>query len=47
LEADPDITLSPEALDRAFDLEEALKHVDVLFDRLNVLTTRKEEPVHA
>jgi adenylosuccinate lyase len=47
LEADPDITLSPEALDRAFDLEDALKHVDVLFDRLNVLTTRKEEPVHA
>jgi adenylosuccinate lyase len=47
LDADPDITLSPEALDRAFDLEDALRHVDVLFDRLNVLTTRKEEPVHA
>jgi adenylosuccinate lyase len=47
LEADPEAELGPEALDRAFDLDDALKHVDVLFDRLNVLTTRKEEPVHA
>jgi len=47
LEADPDVSLPAEALDGAFDLDDALKHVDVLFERLNVLTTRKEEPVHA
>jgi adenylosuccinate lyase len=47
LEADPEVGLSPDALDPAFDLDDALKHVDVLFDRLNALTTRKEEPVHA
>jgi adenylosuccinate lyase len=47
LEADPEVALPADALDRAFDLDDALKHVDVLFERLNALTTRKEEPVHA
>jgi adenylosuccinate lyase len=47
LEADPDVDLAPDALDRAFDLDDALKHVDAIFDRLQTLTTRKEEPVHA
>ncbi len=30
-----------------FDLEDALKHVDVIFERLAVLTSRKGEAVHA
>jgi adenylosuccinate lyase len=47
LESDPEVELDPEALDRAFDLDDALRHVDVVFDRLHTLTTRKEEPVHA
>jgi adenylosuccinate lyase len=47
LEEDPELTLPPEALDAAFDLDDALKHVDVVFDRLSALMTRKEEPVHA
>jgi len=47
LEQDPELTLPPEALDAAFDLDDALKHVDVVFDRLSALMTRKEEPVHA
>jgi adenylosuccinate lyase len=47
LEADPDVLLAPEALDRAFDLGDALKHTDVILDRLSAITTRKEEPVHA
>jgi adenylosuccinate lyase len=47
LEADPEVALPEDALDRAFDLDDALKHVDVLFDRLDALTTHKEEPVHA
>ncbi|HEY7002766.1 MAG TPA: adenylosuccinate lyase [Gaiellaceae bacterium] len=47
LESDPEVALTEDALDRAFDLDDALKHLDVLFDRLNVLTTHKEEPVHA
>jgi len=47
LEQDPELTLPPEALDAAFDLDDALKHVDVVFDRLSTLMTRKEEPVHA
>ena len=34
------------ALDSVFDLEAYTRHVDVVFDRLSVLT-RKEEPVHA
>jgi adenylosuccinate lyase len=47
LEQDPDVKLPPEALDAAFDLDDALKHADVVFDRLSALMTRKEEPVHA
>ena len=47
LEQDPELALPPEALDAAFDLDDALKHVDVVFDRLSTLMTRKEEPVHA
>ena len=47
LESDPEVELSAGVLDRAFDLGDALKHVDVIFDRLSALTTRKEEPVHA
>jgi hypothetical protein len=39
--------LPAESLDAAFDLDDALKHVDVLFERLSALKTRKEEPVHA
>ena len=47
LEQDLDVKLPPEALDAAFDLDDALKHGDVVFDRLSALMTRKEEPVHA
>jgi adenylosuccinate lyase len=47
LERDDELQLPPEALDDAFDLDDALKHVDALFDRLSALKTRKEEPVHA
>ncbi len=49
LAADEEIAgrLEPAVLDSAFDLEDALKHVDVLFDRLAALSTRKEETVHA
>src|ERR671918_2497658 len=50
---DPEIAerLGPEALTAAFDLEDALAHVDVLFERLLALadrmSERKEEAVHA
>jgi adenylosuccinate lyase len=47
LDEDPDLKLPPEALDAAFDLDDALKHGDVVFDRLSALITHKEEPVHA
>jgi adenylosuccinate lyase len=49
VESDPDITasLDAEAIAEAFDLREALRHVDVLFDRLTALTSRNEEAVHA
>jgi adenylosuccinate lyase len=47
LESDSEMTLPSEALDASFDLGDALKHVDTVFDRLSELTTRKEEPVHA
>jgi adenylosuccinate lyase len=47
LEHDAELQLPPETLDGAFDLDDALKHVDVLFERLSALKTRKEEPVHA
>jgi adenylosuccinate lyase len=38
--------LGPEALDGVFDLEAAVRHVDVVFERLQSLG-RKEEAVHA
>jgi adenylosuccinate lyase len=51
--ADPEVSarLDPEALAAAFDLGDALRHLDVLFDRLGALAERarerKEEAVHA
>ena len=51
--ADPDIAarLDSASLAAAFDLEDALRHVDVLFERLGMLAERarerKEEAVHA
>jgi adenylosuccinate lyase len=44
-ESDPEIArrLDPSV----FDLADAVKHVDVLFERLATLTTRREEAVHA
>jgi adenylosuccinate lyase len=45
--ADPDIDLDEAELERAFDLGEALRHVDVLFERLASLSGQKEEAVHA
>ena len=47
IEADPDIELDPAALEEAFDLTDALRHIDVLFDRLGALRPRREETVHA
>jgi adenylosuccinate lyase len=49
LEGDPDVAarLDRDALAEAFDLRDALRHVDVLFDRLTSLTSPKEEAVHA
>jgi adenylosuccinate lyase len=46
--ADPKIgaRLGPEALDGVFDLEAAVRHVDVVFERLHTLV-RTEEAVHA
>jgi adenylosuccinate lyase len=45
VEADPEI--GPRLDPTVFDLADALKHVDVLFERLAALTTRREEAVHA
>jgi adenylosuccinate lyase len=45
VEADPEI--GPRLDSNVFDLGDALKHVDVLFERLAQLTTRKEEAIHA
>jgi adenylosuccinate lyase len=51
--ADPEIgaRLDPEALAAAFDLDDALRHVDVVFERLGALAEeiaeRKKETVHA
>jgi adenylosuccinate lyase len=51
--ADPEVAgrLDPQALASAFDLDDALRHVDVLFERLGALAEtareRKEEAVHA
>jgi adenylosuccinate lyase len=47
IEADPDIDLDASALAEAFDLEDALRHIDVLFERLAALRARREETVHA
>jgi adenylosuccinate lyase len=46
--ADPDIArrLGPEALERVFDLEASVRHVDVVFERLGALADR-EEAIHA
>jgi adenylosuccinate lyase len=46
VEADPEIELAPGTLADCFDLGEAVRHVDVIFERLTTLQ-RKEEPVHA
>jgi adenylosuccinate lyase len=45
VESDPEI--APRLDPTVFDLADALKHVDVLFERLATLTTRREEAVHA
>jgi adenylosuccinate lyase len=45
VESDPEI--APRVDATVFDLADALKHVDVIFERLTQLTTRKEEAVHA
>jgi adenylosuccinate lyase len=47
IETDPDIDLDASALADAFDLSEALRHVDVLFDRLADVRLKREEAVHA
>jgi adenylosuccinate lyase len=49
VETDAEIAshLDPTALADAFDLADALRHVDVLFERLTALSNRKEEAVHA
>jgi adenylosuccinate lyase len=49
LEADAEVAgrLDPAALEAAFDLEDALRHVDTILDRLAALSTHKEETVHA
>jgi adenylosuccinate lyase len=46
VEADRDIELDPAVLAECFDLSEAVRHADVIFERLSALQ-RKEEPVHA
>jgi adenylosuccinate lyase len=45
VESDPEI--APRLDPSVFDLADAVKHVDVLFERLAALTTRREEAVHA
>jgi adenylosuccinate lyase len=45
VEADPEI--APHLDSSVFDLAEAVKHVDVLFERLAALVVRREEAVHA
>jgi adenylosuccinate lyase len=49
VESDPEIAahLDPASVAHAFDLRDALRHVDVLLDRLTALSNRKEEAVHA
>ena len=48
LEADEEVAaaVGRERLAQAFDLDDALRHVEVLFERLAALAARKEEPVH-
>jgi adenylosuccinate lyase len=48
LRDDPEIAarLDARALDEAFDLDDAVRHVDVLFERLTSLKPRTEETVH-
>jgi adenylosuccinate lyase len=46
VEADRDIELDPSVLAECFDLSEAVRHADVILERLSALQ-RKEEPVHA
>jgi adenylosuccinate lyase len=45
VENDPEI--APRIDSSVFDLDDALKYVDVIFERLAVLTSRREEAVHA
>jgi len=47
VEADEEVAdrLRAEGIAAAFDLDEALRHVDVLFERLAALTTEKEEAI--
>jgi adenylosuccinate lyase len=47
LAADEEVAgrLGADGLDAAFDLDDALRHVDILFERLRALTTQKEEAV--
>jgi adenylosuccinate lyase len=47
IEADAEIDLDASLLAEAFDLGDALRHTDVLFDRLAALRARREEAVHA
>ncbi len=47
VEADPEISerLGPEGIAAAFDLTDALRHIDVLFERLAALTTEREKAI--
>ena len=47
VEADPEISerLGAEGIAAAFDLADALRHIDVLFERLAALTTEKEKAI--
>jgi len=45
VESDPEI--APRLNPSVFELADAVKHVDVLFERLATLTTQREEAVHA
>jgi adenylosuccinate lyase len=47
VESDPEIAgpLGAEGIADAFDLDDALKHIDVLFERLAALTTEKETAI--
>jgi adenylosuccinate lyase len=47
IEADPEIDLDAPTLAEAFDLGDAVRHRDVLFERLAALRAHREEAVHA